>query len=486
MTPPPDAALPHDPFRQSDMHRAAVARQRFFEEGVRPTGLVSEAVIQSWSRCLHARLEPQRCPEFNPVTRSRIHAVLGRHHALLEAARDEMARLQEALAGTASIAFLLDAEGVVMQTTQGDTAAGQHLLPLAARVGVSLSEDSIGTNAPGITARMGVPCVVMGAEHFAAPVQRMYCAAAPIRDASGAVAAVLDLSSEQRPFGFDAAAVVGLYASAIENRLLVAQAGEQLVVSLQLDAALLDSAWAALLGVNGQGGIDWMNAAAARLLGDAAAGHLAQPAVASIEAQLGCSLDTLLQIAHQGHPRRLRLANGLTVWMRARLLAPDGAAVRRWQRGEGAGAQDDAVPAAATADVLQGDTRDHRRGPAEGTAATTRTPWHEGGIRASTAPASCATGIPITAAAGALAESAVGPSEARPATDPAAPSTEPLNAAPATPAGTLRDSEQALIDQTLADCGGNISAAARRLGVSRGLIYRHLQRQPAEASAPGA
>lgn len=445
MTPPPDAALPHDPFRHADTHRAATAWQRFFEDGVRPTGLVSEAVIQSWSRCLQARLEPQRRPEFNPVTRSRIHAVLGRHHDLLAAARDEMARLQDTLAGTASTAMLLDAEGVVMQTTACEAGAEQLLLPLAARVGVSLAEDSVGTTAPGITARTGLACVVMGAEHFAAPVQRMYCAAAPIRDASGAVAAVLDLSSEHRPFGFDAAAVVGLYAAAIENRLLVAQAREQLVVCLQLDPALLDSPWAALVGVDEAGAVDWMNPAAVRLLGDGS--HDAGPAAsrgsaealrshppAPAEDLLGCAPGQLLQIAHHGQPRRLRLANGLTVWMRVRLKGPADA--------PGAGL-----------------------GPARGTAP---------GDAASAAAGTPATSHPPASGAAVPAGEPPGLSPLRgvPGRDAAA-AQDAASAARA----TLREGEQALIEQALADCGGNISAAARRLGVSRGRVYRHLQRR---------
>ncbi|MBN8494908.1 MAG: helix-turn-helix domain-containing protein, partial [Burkholderiales bacterium] len=39
----------------------------------------------------------------------------------------------------------------------------------------------------------------------------------------------------------------------------------------------------------------------------------------------------------------------------------------------------------------------------------------------------------------------------------------------------LRSASRQLIEQTLAACGGNVSRAARQLGVSRGLIYRHLK-----------
>ena len=43
------------------------------------------------------------------------------------------------------------------------------------------------------------------------------------------------------------------------------------------------------------------------------------------------------------------------------------------------------------------------------------------------------------------------------------------------PAGTLRDTDRHLIEQTVAACEGNVSKAARKLGVSRGLVYRHLK-----------
>jgi transcriptional regulator of acetoin/glycerol metabolism len=52
----------------------------------------------------------------------------------------------------------------------------------------------------------------------------------------------------------------------------------------------------------------------------------------------------------------------------------------------------------------------------------------------------------------------------------------PLPAAPCADEGArLRAASQELIERTLAACGGNVSRAARELGVSRGLIYRHLK-----------
>ena len=59
---------PAAPLYASPEQRFALARRRFFEEGARPSGVVSEAVIQSRSRCLRTHPDPARPAVFEPVT----------------------------------------------------------------------------------------------------------------------------------------------------------------------------------------------------------------------------------------------------------------------------------------------------------------------------------------------------------------------------------------------------------------------------------
>jgi transcriptional regulator of acetoin/glycerol metabolism len=59
---------------------------------------------------------------------------------------------------------------------------------------------------------------------------------------------------------------------------------------------------------------------------------------------------------------------------------------------------------------------------------------------------------------------------------PSAPAPMPSAYAAAQPeAPSLAAQERALIRRTLQECSGNVSAAARRLGISRGRIYRQLE-----------
>jgi len=306
--------------QESLAHRVALARQRYFSDGLVPSGIVSDAVLQSWSRCHDARHDPRDEVGFEPVTHSGIDIALQRNSPLLRAWSGELAQMQAALASTSCAAMLTDASGILI----GATCVGrahEALMPVATRLGVDLSEEAVGTTAPGIVAKTGKQVSVLGGEHYFEEVRAMQCAAAPIRDTSGRLAGVLDLSSECMPFAFDPAAVVGLYAAAIENRMLVDASRELLVLMFQVGAALIDSPMAGLIGIDGHGDIVWANAVARRLagLGERA---IAIP-LASAEEVFGLNLPALLALPRAG-AMPLQLASGLTVWARAELRAPDG------------------------------------------------------------------------------------------------------------------------------------------------------------------
>jgi transcriptional regulator of acetoin/glycerol metabolism len=277
------------------------------------------------------------------------------------------------------------------------------------RLGINLAEHRLGTNAPAVVAKTGAPVTVLGAEHYFHAMHSLHCAAAPIRDGLGQLAGVLDLTVEARPFGFDAGALVGVYATAIENRLLQAGAGEHLVLQFQVCSTMLDSPLQALVGIAANGRVAWLNSAAQQLLG-----HAGGPP-SDAEALFGSTLVQLLARSACSDARPLRLPNGLTVWLRARLRAPDGAQH-------------------VTSLVA-------RQPPVALVAPVTPTP-----------PADGADGSPVPA---------------------------PL----AVTRTTLDQHTREVIEQALALHGGNISRAARQLGVSRGLLYRRRREWAADGAA---
>jgi transcriptional regulator of acetoin/glycerol metabolism len=399
-------------FFSTPADRLALVRQRYFEEGELPSGAVSDAVYQSWARCQRQKQDPFGKIEFQPVSASRAQLALQKNHLLRDAWLAEAAEINAVLGVTLCGAILTDASGVLIGATE-TKRTHEKITPVAHRIGVNFSEEALGTTAPGIVARTGKAVCVQGGEHYFASVSAMHCAAAPIRDIHGNLAGVLNLSSEDRVFNFDVATVVGLYANSIENRLLLSRSNDYLVVRFQISPALLDTPMAGLMGVDTQGNIVWKNAVAERLLGTLASGD--KTAALAVDDALQSSFAKLASLRLRDHAL-LRLSNGLQVYARC-----------QWH------ARDMRYPVVALG---------------------------------MPAPAVSAKDASLEAAASLRSYTAT---DANPA------SSEPL--APGVPSqpASLRDADVDLIAKTLKACAGNVSAAARKLRVSRGLIYRRIQ-----------
>ena len=393
-------------FFSTQADRIALARQRYFEEGELPSGIVSDAVFQSWARCLRLKQDPRAPLEFQPVTTSRAQLALQKNRLLRDAWLADASELDAVLGATNCGAMLTDPSGVLIGAT-GSRRLHEKITPVAHRIGVNFAEEAVGTTAPGIVARTGKQASVQGSEHFSESVNFMHCAAAPIHDIHGHLAGVLDMSSEGIAFNFDAASVVGLYASSIENRLLVSQSSEHLIVRFQVSSAMLDTPMAGLMGVDMQGRIAWCNAAASRLLGLAPDGRYGSSS--NVDEILQSSFSELAS-NRGGIHSMLRLPNGLLVHVRCELQARDG----------------------------------HSHIFSMGKPAPIVTPEF-----IHTDPVLPAVSAPRDHSVLLTVESA-----------------EPAS---------LRDADVDLIAKTLKECGGNVSAAARKLRVSRGLIYRRTQ-----------
>jgi len=278
-------------------------------------------------------MTPEAEPVFELVSRHKASYLEGRDQALLGAASGLFEELQAALAHSRCKVVLTDRHGVLLRTTPHEME-DSRLLKAVCRPGVDLSESLVGTNAPVMAARGGAPCQIDAGQHFYDTLHDIRCVAAPIRNRQGAVAGILDLTVENRPFGFNAAWLVGNYASAIENRLRVAQTRQQVLLRMQLSPALLDGPVVGLMAVDEHGRVGWMNDQAEAMTG----ATREPPGPRHCESVLGIGLEPILALCAARNPRSLLLPNGLTVWLAAHF--------RRWGGLEDDGAQQlDRMPA---------------------------------------------------------------------------------------------------------------------------------------------
>jgi sigma-54 dependent transcriptional regulator, acetoin dehydrogenase operon transcriptional activator AcoR len=390
------------PFFVTHADRVSLARKKYFEEGILPTGVVSDAVFQSWSRCYRSHQQPRDRIEFQPVSTSRSQLALQKNRVLHEAWLRELPALGTALGSASCSAILTDATGVLI----GASPSGQHdhhIIPVAHRVGVNLSEEYVGTTAPGIVARTGKQACVLGPEHFYDSVSAMYCTAAPIRNIQGQLAGILDISSEGAPFHFDPSAVVGLYAASIENRLLIAQSHEHLIVRFQFIPAIIDTPMVGILGFDLVGQLVWINSVASNLLGVDVSQEQRGPC--RVEDIFEANFSQLASLAGRGLASQ-RLRSGLHVFLTCEM----------YRKGSSTG---------ALGDSSQSSTE----------------PW----VKPEVSP------DPFVQLESASADGT------------------------SLPVDSLKQADADLIQKYLSEFNGNVSQVARRLKVSRGLIYRRLQ-----------
>ena len=416
--------LPAQPFFRTQEQRTAFAREQFFEENMRPTGLVNESVIQSWGRCRQLGHQPDKLPALEPVGRSALSAALARNEDLIQAARLELDQLQASLRGTHCRVLLTDERGVIVHVSQNAEEVNQTVLDKASRPGVNLVESRLGTTAPGIVVHTGQAIHLQASEHFYDLFRELRCAAAPIRDIHGQLAGVLDLSTESRDFGFDAAAVVGMFATMIGNRLLIAQSKELLVLHFQTAPGLLGTPMEGLLGVDTHGRVLWINRVGQSLLGATQqAQHLRACDV------LGQDLQTLLGLCGADKAKLFQLPSGLGIWIKVAMQGANG------------GARHALTPS-------------HVARPQE---------------------AEPETAFPTKS--GGPSPQAVHQRNTAMNFDSTSSNEDIIHCA-----SSLAKSQQRLIEDTLQTQRGNVAKTARLLGVSRGLVYRHMRKAKADDS----
>jgi sigma-54 dependent transcriptional regulator, acetoin dehydrogenase operon transcriptional activator AcoR len=178
-------------------------------------------VERSWRRCLAAGQRPEQRVGFDLIAPQRRQRLMDASEPLLRAARPVLDRLSRALASTRYFAILTDGAGIVIDA-HGPIDRSDPRADLITRVGVDLSEASVGTTAIGAALSELEPVWLHRGEHFFADTSVYSCAGAPLFGPDGRCVGMLDLT------GIDAAErpelkhLVAQSARSIENALTLA------------------------------------------------------------------------------------------------------------------------------------------------------------------------------------------------------------------------------------------------------------------------
>ncbi len=219
---------------------------------------------RSWRRCLQAGRRPREPVAFDVVPAQQLRRLGEANHALVTAARPVLEQLARAIASTRYFAILTNQDGVVVDA-HGPIDGTDRRARLITRIGVDLSERSVGTTAIGAALAELQPVWLHRGEHFFDDTGCYSCAGAPVFGPDGACVGMLDLT------GIDAAErpelrhLVAQSARSIENALTLARP-HRLVLRLNWPGRLLGDDDDALLCLDADGWVSGSNAAARQMI----------------------------------------------------------------------------------------------------------------------------------------------------------------------------------------------------------------------------
>jgi transcriptional regulator of acetoin/glycerol metabolism len=240
--------------REITSNQGAIVRARdlFFNEGTLPQGLVQDAVLRSWQRCAQRGRNAGEAIEFNHVSGSAVSDSAERNRCLIMASQSPVLRLAHSMTGAGYGILVTDREGACV-AVQGPIDSCSTMLRQALRPGVDLSETAVATNAMAIAMAEGRPIGIRGPEHFFLQNQTFQCVAAPIFDASGAVAGSIDITRDTAAPQFGALSLVLDCAAAIEMALFLQTPAHCLVtLSWSIEAAMAIPPALIALGADGE------------------------------------------------------------------------------------------------------------------------------------------------------------------------------------------------------------------------------------------
>lgn len=228
---------------------------------------INTEVIRSWERCLNDyHLDPERRRPPVVLSREDLEERQEKLSPLLAIAKAEMTNLYQQVAGSGYAILLTDVDGVVLNYV-GDPQFTDAAMRNGLHVGAVWSEADQGTNGMGTCIVEQKPLIIHQDDHFLVHHTGLTCSAAPIRDPSGNMMAVLDASSESRMAQQHTMALVKMSAQMIENRLFLCAFKDHFIVRFHSRPEFVSTLGEGALALDHTGAIRGANRSALFQLG---------------------------------------------------------------------------------------------------------------------------------------------------------------------------------------------------------------------------
>ncbi|MFM8746102.1 MAG: sigma-54-dependent Fis family transcriptional regulator [Aestuariivirga sp.] len=231
-----------------------------------------DLILKSWLRCIdNHKLDPTVMRPAQIVEEHRLREHRDAMEELLRTARLGVEALYSQISGLGYLLLLTDQNGITVDYI-GDPAVSEKARSAGLHHGFDWSETQAGTNGVGTTIATGEALVVHKSDHFDATHIPLTCTAAPIFDATGRLAAILDVaaltSPEEKTSQFLALQMVKSFAHRIETANLIRSCSRSWIVKLTSNRALAEVDTEYVLVLDSVGRIIGFNNFGARLLAE--------------------------------------------------------------------------------------------------------------------------------------------------------------------------------------------------------------------------
>ncbi len=235
------------------------------DQGALSSEFLAPDIYESWMRCIALGLDTRRPPPPEIVGQAELRQEQQRHSLVRGLALAEMHMLHQQIAGSNFMIAFATAEGLLLDIVS-DQSFGGASNAASIKPGAVWTETYCGTNGLGTAAHLKRSIVVHGEEHFFSRYKNLTCTASPIFGPDGALAGVLDATSDCVSRQAHTQALVAMAATQIENGLFREQHRGNILIAFHNRGEYLRTLSAGLLAVDNDGRILAANQAARVLL----------------------------------------------------------------------------------------------------------------------------------------------------------------------------------------------------------------------------
>jgi len=243
------------------------ARNIFIENGEIDTSIVRPIIADSWKRCKSAGTDPYSKRPSKTLNDKEITILLERNRHLIEVSWPILKMIGEMIKGSGFRIDLVDKDGYFLKILC-DVEVLEESKKLGSVLGANRSELIAGTNGIGIALFIGKPIQIVGPEHYNIYHHNWTCSAAPIRDTSGNIIGVVNMSGNYRLVHKHTLGMVVGISNAIESALMTEEKVYELSTMNRFLKTIIESINDGLVVIDKEGKITHLNSIAGEILGN--------------------------------------------------------------------------------------------------------------------------------------------------------------------------------------------------------------------------